>query len=111
MAARGFFCPCFIDDFIIVDYSDRIDAAVVALRQLIVDFGLTENVDKYVAPTTQLAIVGVWFDFLAMTARVTTEKAAALSALLLKYVKRAEKITVELLRQLPPGAEVLAIPS
>ena len=99
MAQRGYFCPCFIDDFIIIDYDDRIDSAVLALRQYITDFGLTENADKFVAPTTRLAIVGVWFDLETMVVGVTAEKSAAL-ACLLRQVADTDAVTVELLRKL-----------
>ena len=96
MARRGHWCQCFIDDCVVIGYEDEIEAAVAALRQLIKEFGLIENDDKFVAPTQDIAIIGVHFDFANFTVGITVEKRAATRALLAAVVSGNETTAGEL---------------
>jgi hypothetical protein len=99
MARRGFFCQCFIDDCVILAYEDEIEDAVVALRHLIGQFGLVENLVKFVPASQQVAIVGVHFDLEKFTVGITPEKRTSTLELLTAVV-RTNVTTVGELRSL-----------
>ena len=99
MARLGFYCQCFIDDCVVIGYEDEIDRAVTELRRLFADFGLIENIERYVAPTHEVAVVGVWFNTETMQVGITDEKRAA-TLLLLRSAVSKDKVSVEDLREL-----------
>ena len=63
MQQRGYWVKSFLDDFVIIAYDHTITEVVAALRAVMSELGLHENVDKFVPPTHQLVILGVRFDF------------------------------------------------
>ena len=99
MARLGYYCQCFIDDCVVIGYEDEIDRAVEELRRLFREFGLQENLEKFVKPTHMVAVVGVWFNTETMQVGITEEKRASTLALLRDAVS-GTTVTVEQLRKL-----------
>ena len=99
MARLGWYCQCFIDDCVLIAYEDEIHTAVKVLQALISEFGLVENVEKFVPPTQHLAIVGVQFDLESFTVGVAPEKRDKILLLLAALVK-GKSTTVGELRTL-----------
>ena len=94
MARLGYYCQCFIDDCVVIGYEDEIDRAVEELRRLFREFGLQENLEKFVKPTHMVAVVGVWFNTETMQVGITEEKRASTLALLRDAVS-GTTVTVE----------------
>ena len=99
LARRGIYCQCFIDDCVLIAYEDEMEAAVSALRGLIQEFGLLENVAKFVPPTQQLAVVGVQFDLARFTVGIAPDKRDKTTQRLAALVK-SSKTTVGQLREI-----------
>jgi hypothetical protein len=99
LSRRGIYCQCFIDDCVLIAYEDEIGAAVEVLQSLILEFGLVENVTKFVPPTQQLAIVGVQFDLEAFTVGIAPEKRVK-TLLRLAALVKGPKTTVGQLREI-----------
>ena len=99
LSRRGIYCQCFIDDCVLIAYEDEIGVAVEALQSLIREFGLVENVTKFVPPTQQLAIVGVQFDLEAFTVGIAPEKRVK-TLLRLAALVKGPKTTVGQLREI-----------
>jgi hypothetical protein len=107
MARLGHFCQCFVDDCVLVAYKDDMERAVAELRRLIKEFGLTENVEKYVASTHEVAVVGVLFNARTMTVGITAEKRAS-TLVLLRQAVQGKDVTVGELRELGGKLNFLA---
>ena len=107
MARLGHFCQCFVDDCVIVAFEEDIQRAVDELRRLVKAFGLIENVDKYVASTNEVAVVGVLFNTDTMTVSITAEKKAS-TLLLLRRAVSCKDVSVGDLRVLGGKLNFLA---
>jgi len=58
----------------------QVSQCIERVRQMFLRLGLTENLDKFVAPTQQLVILGVAFDLHTMTVGIVPERAKLLQA-------------------------------
>ena len=99
MSRLGHWAPCFLDDFIMLGTREMVEAAISALRGLLQRFGLVENCEKFIAPTTSLVILGVAFDFVANRAWISTERRDVLLAEIAGVLK-SRKVTVVLVQRL-----------
>jgi hypothetical protein len=107
MSDDGFFCRPFVDDFVVIDYADRIDRAIERLRYYIGVFGLTENVVKYEPPSLYMVIIGVYFDLDAMTCWVAPARARQLQEAL-RDVSASGKVSSDTVSSLVGKLQFLA---
>ena len=76
----GYFVINYIDDFGGVDTPGRAGEAFACLRQVLLDLGVDEAVDKAVEPSTTLVFLGVLIDTVNMTVSVTCDRMLEVTA-------------------------------
>ena len=100
MSERGWFAPCFLDDFILIGTREMVAAAIVELRDIFRQFGLQENIDKFIAPTVVLPVLGVVLDFVQRRAWVTDERRDILRSEITGIIDAGRKVTLASLQRL-----------
>ena len=97
MARDGHYAPCFLDDIVFLGLKDEVNSAIVALRELLSQWKLVENLSKHVTTTQQLAVIGVHFDLSTGVVWVADERRASIVAELSEILAK-QKSTIQLLR-------------
>ena len=82
----------YLDDFIVAELSQQAALeTVAALRSVLSQLHLAENIDKYVAPTQHLSVLGVQIDLATGTASVTPQRRTNLIAALLNLLHSPDR--------------------
>lgn len=103
MSRFGIFCQTYVDDLLIIDYSDAIDAAVSKVRALWHFIGWPLSAAKFEAegrPATAMVFLGVHIDTTTCTASVAPKRMLKLQALLSSWLDGSVTPTIKRLRAL-----------
>ena len=101
LADKNHWVRFFLDDAIMVGSFEEVTAAISALRAILTEFGLAENLDKHVPPCQELTILGVWFNLREFSMGITdARRVDILTSIVNVLGRRARTATVLELQQL-----------